>query len=98
MSLYLAAADAQDQKSVNGKPAPAEKTPPANGKLPWIWKEQRTLTGHRSSIFCAAFSPDDKLLITGTVGYEGPPGEFKIWDVATGRELKTVLAKGSVRR
>jgi WD40 repeat protein len=79
------------------KAANKDQAPLAQRQLPWIWKEQRTLSGHRSGIWCAAFSPDDKLLITGSTRHQGPPGEIKIWDVASGRELKTVECGGSVR-
>jgi WD40 repeat protein len=44
-----------------------------------------------------AFSPDGKLLATGTPGYLGPPGEFKVWDLATGRETISIQAGRSVR-
>jgi WD40 repeat protein len=62
-----------------------------------VWKELRTLRGHRSAIWCVAFSSDGKLLATSTPGYLGPPGEFKIWDLASGRETLSVQAGPSVR-
>jgi serine/threonine protein kinase len=45
--------------------------------------------------YCVAFSPDGKLLATGSHHYGKQaksflPGELKIWDAATGRELLTL--------
>jgi hypothetical protein len=62
-----------------------------------FWRELRTLKGHRAGVWCVAFSPDGKLLATGTPGYLGPPGEFKVWDLASGREALSVQTGRSVR-
>src|SRR5207249_81298 len=63
-------------------------------------REKAELKGHRQTIYKASFSPDGKLLATGTGGLNlgpllAPPGlldrpasgtELKLWDVATGKE------------
>src|SRR5262249_26022113 len=58
----------------------------------WEWYYQdylchaylRTLRGHESSVLGVAFSPDGTRLATGS-----RDGVAKVWDVATGRELRT---------
>src|SRR5436309_7120500 len=45
---------------------------------------QRTLTGHESTVSLAVFSPDGKTLVSG-----GDDKLIKLWDVASGKELKT---------
>src|SRR5215475_4852011 len=74
---------------------PAQK--PTANESPTLWRELRTLKGHRAGVWCVAFSPDGKLLATGTPGYLGPPGEFKVWDLASGREALSVQTGRSVR-
>lgn len=74
---------------------PAQKS--ALNERAAVWKELQTLRGHRAAIWCVAFSSDGKLLATSTPGYLGPPGEFKIWDLASGRETLSVQAGPSVR-
>jgi WD40 repeat protein len=44
-----------------------------------------TLSGHRHYVFSVAFSPDGKLLASGSWD-----GTIKLWDTATGRELRTL--------
>jgi WD40 repeat protein/serine/threonine protein kinase len=46
-----------------------------------------TLTGHKSPVWCVAFSPDGRLLATGAGESLVPtPGELKLWDAVTGKE------------
>ena len=52
--------------------------------------ELRTFTGHTDTVESVAFSPDSKLLATGSADYA-----IKLWDVATGRELRTMVEKGT---
>src|SRR5262245_58952557 len=74
---------------------PAQKS--VSNEAATVWRELRTLKGHSAAIWCVAFSSDGKLLATSTPGHLGPPGEFKIWDLATGRETLSVQAGPSVR-
>lgn len=46
-----------------------------------------TLSGHTSEVRSVAFAPDGKLLATAG-GQPGQFGEIKLWDVATGKELR----------
>jgi WD40 repeat protein len=57
----------------------------------------RTLTGHIGVVFSVAFSPDGRLLASGSCGkLENYPstncvqGEIKLWDVASGREVRSL--------
>ncbi|MCI0456517.1 MAG: protein kinase [Gemmataceae bacterium] len=56
--------------------------------------EARTLTGHTGEVWNVAFSPVGGLLASASSGYDklrqGELGEVKIWDVATGQELRTL--------
>ena len=45
----------------------------------------RRLAGHWDLVWCVAFSPDSKLLASGSANERG--GEIKVWDVATGRQV-----------
>jgi WD40 repeat protein/serine/threonine protein kinase len=53
---------------------------------------KRTLRGHRSYCWSAAFSADDTMLATGD-----HDGEARIWDVATGKSLQTMPHGAIVR-
>src|SRR5438552_4188067 len=46
------------------------------------------LRGHVGSVHAVAFSPDCGALVSG-----GRDGEVKVWDVATGRLLRTLQAE-----
>lgn len=59
-------------------------------------KEVFTLKGHANSICNVAFSPTGKRIISGANGGETPakphkslPVEIKVWDAATGQEIRT---------
>ena len=58
--------------------------------------EVRTLEGHRSWVLSVAFSPDGKLLASGSCGQRDSyygfciQGEIKLWDVSSGREVRTL--------
>jgi RNA polymerase sigma factor (sigma-70 family) len=55
-------------------------------------KAIRSVRGHKHMAICAAFSPDGKLLATG--GYT-TDSDVRLWDVATGKELR-VIAAGAI--
>jgi WD40 repeat protein/tetratricopeptide (TPR) repeat protein len=48
-------------------------------------KERDTLGKHRAGVRALAFSPDGRLLATGSLD-----GSLKLWDVAAGRELRNL--------
>jgi WD40 repeat protein len=54
----------------------------------------RTLSGHTFIVWSVAFSPDGRLLASCACGkvenYICVQGEIKLWDVATGREVRTL--------
>jgi len=62
-------------------------------------KEIRTLSGHSELVGTVAFSPDGKTIVSGSgciertmdlyTGKLVPTGMVKLWDVATGKELRT---------
>jgi WD40 repeat protein len=64
-------------------------------------REVRTLTGHTSDVRSVAFSPDGRLLASGSCGQpltQSPwcaQGEIKLWDVASGREVRTLTGHTS---
>jgi WD40 repeat protein len=51
----------------------------ADGKLVRVWE------GHQDAIYCAALSPNGKILATGSYDQK-----VKLWDVTTGQELKAL--------
>ncbi len=60
-------------------------------------REVRTLTGHTYAVFSVAFSPDGRLLASASCGkfniYTNSciQGEIKLWEVASGREVRILF-------
>lgn len=50
-------------------------------------REALALCGHTASVRCVAFSPDGSIVVTACSGRESMT---KLWDTATGRELKSL--------
>lgn len=46
---------------------------------------QATLKGHKDQVFAVAFSPNGKVVVTGSLDRT-----IKLWDAATGKEIKTL--------
>jgi eukaryotic-like serine/threonine-protein kinase len=53
--------------------------------------DRRTLRGHRAEVAAVAFAPDSRLLASA-----GHDGEIRLWETATGREVRTI-ATGAER-
>jgi WD40 repeat protein len=67
---------------------------------PALGRELRTLAGHTGEINTVAFSPDGRILASGAGVLDGskPQGNdhpadktIKLWDVSTGREIRTLV-------
>jgi WD40 repeat protein len=71
----------------------AEGPPNAEPSFPWAyWQrlahlDRMTLRGHRDVVWCAAYSPDGRRMVTGG-GWDDRTA--KVWDAATGKELLTL--------
>jgi RNA polymerase sigma factor (sigma-70 family) len=54
--------------------------------------KEQTLTGNPFSVTAMAFSPDGRMLATGTGSWlpDSAPGEIKLWEVATSKERATL--------
>jgi eukaryotic-like serine/threonine-protein kinase len=55
-----------------------------------LHSERLTLAGHVGEVYCAAFSPDGKRVISG-----GQDGTIRVWSAETGEHLKTIPAHQS---
>jgi WD40 repeat protein len=60
----------------------------------------RTLSGHTNWVWSVAFSPDGRLLASGSCGATYSfgyciQGKIKLWDVASGREVRTLSGHDS---
>ncbi len=73
---------AEQLAAQNNDKASAEK------KVPERFKPRLTLVGHSARVHSVLFSPDGKLLISAAA--KDPA--LKIWDAATGKEVRTILA------
>jgi WD40 repeat protein len=88
---------AQDEtKPKAPKVAPIPPLPKPPPPFP-EWKDSATLSGHGSTVV-VAFSPNGKLLATGSGGEIVAGGELKLWDVAKAKEMATLTGQtGMVR-
>jgi len=62
-------------------------------------REIRTLSGHGSYVYDAAFSPDGKTIVSGGCEQRNDKGycthgDVKLWDTASGREIRTFSGHG----
>src|SRR5215211_9038969 len=70
-----------------GPPAPTRKDGPAPAAS--SWKLKRTLRGHTGAVYSAAFFPGGERVATS-----GDDGMVRVWDVATGRLLRSRRGPG----
>jgi hypothetical protein len=53
------------------------------------WQPRLDLKAHQGDVWSLAVSPDSHVLFTGDGDWDGP-GEIKVWDTASGKELTAV--------
>jgi eukaryotic-like serine/threonine-protein kinase len=56
----------------------------------------RTLTGHTECVHCIAYSPDGRWLASSAAYPTSRTVEVKLWDAASGREIRSLLADNPV--
>jgi WD40 repeat protein len=56
-------------------------------------RERSRFRAHETAVGCLAFSPDGKLLVSGSATWDPPRpvGELKVWDWAAGKQLALLL-------
>ena len=54
-------------------------------------RKQRTFSGHTQAVIGIAFSPDGRYVLTGSIDWTA-----KLWDAATGAEVRTFSGDSSV--
>jgi WD40 repeat protein len=75
--------------------APARKTPPDRARKDGAvsaagsWRLKRTLSGHEGAVYSAAFYPGGARVVTS-----GDDGLIRLWDVGTGRLLRSARGPG----
>lgn len=104
LTATLALVPAPDDACAQGGPGkpppvlsdtPARKIPPdptrKDGPVPAAggWKLKRTLRGHKGAVYSAAFYPSGTRVATS-----GDDGLIRVWDVGTGRLLRSVRGPG----
>jgi RNA polymerase sigma factor (sigma-70 family) len=93
--LLVAALSGAPQSALAQQPAGKERVQPADkgapAKTPALLQVRMTFEGHGTGIYALAFSPDDKLLASGS-----DDGSIKIWNTTTGKEVKTLAAHQEV--
>jgi WD40 repeat protein len=75
-------------------PANRPSRPIAQAPVPPVAEELFTLKAHSDYVKCVAFSPDGKLLATSGQDWlrvsDGRDQAVRVWDVATGKEVRTL--------
>ncbi len=93
--LLVAALSGAPQSLLAQQPAAEKKDKPADKGAPAKTadrlKVRMTFEGHGTGVYALAFSPDGKLLASGS-----DDGSIKIWNTTTGKEVKTLAAHQEV--
>jgi RNA polymerase sigma factor (sigma-70 family) len=80
-----------DQATRPDEPAPTPRKETAPAAKTGSWQERATLTGQQEEFMAVAFSPDARLLVTAALD-----GNLQLWDVASAKELRRIVAGSSV--